>query len=79
MTELITIERSIIFKIFSASIEYSENESNPENVLLVKDKIIITHYEGILICNEIQIPNKKRMEAKEVLNGNHLKSFFKAK
>ena len=78
-TELITIERSIIFKIFSASIEYSENESNPENVLLVKDKIIITHYEGILICNEIQIPNKKRMEAKEVLNGNHLKSFFKAK
>ena len=78
-TELITIERSIIFKIFSASIKYSENESNPENILFVKDKIIITHYEGILICHEIQIPNKKRMKAKEVLNGNHLKSFFKAK
>ena len=77
--ELITIERSIIFKIFSASIKYSENESNPENILFVKDKIIITHYEGILICHEIQIPNKKRMKAKEVLNGNHLKSFFKAK
>ena len=78
-TELITIEKSIILKIFSASIEYSEKESNPENILLVKDKIIITHYEGILICNEVQIPNKKRMKAKEILNGNHLKSFFKAK
>ena len=78
-TELITIEKSIILKIFSASIEYSKNESNPENILFAKDKIIISHYEGILICNEIQIPNKKRMKAKEVLNGNHLKSFFKAK
>ncbi len=78
-TELITIEKRIIFKIFSASIEYSEKESNPENILLVKDKIIITHYEGILICHEIQIPNKKRMKAEDVLNGNHLKPFFKAK
>ena len=78
-TELITQEKSIVLKIFSASIEYSNNKSNPENVLLIKDKIIITHYEGILICHEIQIPNKRRMNAKEILNGNHLKSFFRAK
>ena len=77
-TELITEERSIIFKIFSVSIEYSDKDSNPENILLVKDKIIITHYEGLLICHEIQIPNKKKMKAKEILNGNHLKPFFKA-
>jgi len=77
-TELITEERSIIFKIFSGSIKYSDKDSNPENILLVKDKIIITHYEGLLICHEIQIPNKKRMKAKEILNGNHLKPFFKA-
>ena len=76
-TELITKEVSIIFKIFSASIEYSNKESNPENILFVKDRIIITHYEGILICHEIQIPNKKRMTAKEILNGNHLKPFLK--
>ena len=78
-TELISREKSIILKIFNASIEYSDNKSNPENILLIKDKIIITHYEGILICHEIQIPNKRRMNANEILNGNHLKSFFRAK
>ena len=78
-TELTTKDRSIVLKIFSASIEYSDNKSNPENVLLIKDKIIITHYEGVLICHEVQIPNKKRMNDKEILNGNHLKPFFRAK
>ena len=77
-TKLINKEKKIIFKIFSASIEYSDNECNPRNILLLKDKIIITHFEGILICHEIQIPNKKRMKSKEILNGRHLKPFFRA-
>ena len=77
-TKLISKERSIVFKIFDASIEYSKNESNPKNILLLQDKLIITHYEGILICQEIQIPNKKRMKSKEILNGKHLKPFFRA-
>tara|TARA_B100000925_G_C21947151_1_gene447303 strand:+ start:268 stop:1209 length:942 start_codon:yes stop_codon:yes gene_type:complete len=78
-TELINNESSIVFKIFSASIEYSKNKSNPENILLLKDKVIITHREGILICHEIQIPNKKKMKSVEILNGKHLKPFLKAK
>ena len=78
-TELENKENRIILKIFSASIKYSKNESNPENILLLKDEIIITHSEGILICHEIQIPNKKRMKSREILNGNHLKSFLRAK
>ena len=77
-TKLISKESSIVFKIFDASIEYSKNESNPKNILLLQDKLIITHYEGILICHEIQIPNKKRMKSKEILNGKHLKPFFRA-
>ena len=69
----------MIVKIFSASVKFSKNYSNSENLLLLKDEIIITHKDGILICHEIQIPNKKRMKSKEILNGKHLKSFFKVK
>ena len=78
-TELISQDKKIIFKIFTASIKFSDIESNSENLLLLKDKIIITHNEGVLICHEIQIPNKKRMKSHEILNGNHLKPFFRVK
>ena len=49
------------------------------NILVLEDEIIITHKDGVLICHEIQIPNKRRMKSKEILNGNHLKSFLRAK
>jgi len=78
-TELISKDENIIFKIFTASIKFSDIESNSENILLLKDKIIITHNQGVLICHEIQIPNKKRMKSHEILNGNHLKPFFRVK
>mgnify|MGYP003327577321 FL=1 len=69
----------MIVKIYSASVKLSKNHSNSENLLVIKDEIIITHKDGVLICHEIQIPNKKRMKSKEILNGNHLKSFFRVK
>ena len=78
-TELMGENRKIMVKIFKASIKFSINESNPENLLLLRDKIVITHYEGVLVCHEIQIPNKKRMSSIEILNGNHLKAFFRVK
>ena len=78
-TNFIGREGKMIVKIFSASVKFSKNYSNSENLLLLKDEIIITHKDGILICHEIQIPNKKRMKSKEILNGKHLKSFFKVK
>ena len=78
-TELMGDNRKIMIKIFKASIKFSRNESNSENLLLLRGKIIITHYEGILVCHEIQIPNKKRMSSIEILNGNHLKAFFRVK
>ena len=78
-TELSGNNKIIQIKIYKASIEYSKNRSNPKNLLFVNDKIIITHKEGILICHEIQLPSKRRMKSQEILNGNHLKPFFKAK
>ena len=78
-TKLIGDNKIIIFKIFRASVDFFNNQSNSKNLILLKDKIIISHSEGNLICHEIQIPNKKRMKSKEILNGNHLKSFFRVK
>ncbi len=78
-TQLSGDNKIIMIKIFKATIEFSKNRSNRENLLFVEDKIVITHKDGILICHEIQLPSKKRMQSKEVLNGNHLKPFFKAK
>ena len=78
-TQLLGDNENIIIKIYNASIEISKNRSNPENLLIFKDKIIITHKDGILICHEIQLPSKKRMKSEEIINGNHLKAFFKAK
>tara|TARA_B100000575_G_scaffold268495_1_gene247443 strand:- start:110 stop:1051 length:942 start_codon:yes stop_codon:yes gene_type:complete len=78
-TQLSGDNKIIMIKIYKATIEFSKNRSNRENLLFVEDKIVITHKDGILICHEIQLPSKKRMQSKEVLNGNHLKPFFKAK
>ena len=78
-TNFIGKEGKMIVKIYSASVKLSKNHSNSENLLVLKDEIIITHKDGVLICHEIQIPNKRRMKSKEILNGNHLKSFFRVK
>ena len=78
-TNFIGKEGKMIVKIYSASVKLSKNHSNSENLLVLKDEIIITHKDGVLICHEIQIPNKKRMKSKEILNGKHLKSFFRVK
>ena len=78
-TELVGSHKNIMIKIFKASIEFSKIQSNSENILFTEDKIIISHHEGILTCHEIQVPNKRRMKSLEILNGNHLKPFFRAK
>ncbi len=78
-TEFVGDHTKMIIKIFKASIEFSKIQSNSENILILEDKIIITHREGILTCHEIQVPNKRRMKSLEILNGNHLKQFFRAK
>ena len=40
------------------------------NSLIIEDSnIFIAHKEGLLSCIEIQLPNKKRMTTKALLNG----------
>jgi methionyl-tRNA formyltransferase len=56
-------------KIFDAEALY-ETPKEEKGTLVVKDsKLMIASAEGYLICKEIQLPNKKRMNAKALLNG----------
>ena len=56
-------------KILNAETIY-EKHTHPSNKILIKgDEIYITNLEGYLNCIEIQLPNKKRMLAKTLLNG----------
>ena len=68
-TNLIANESSQKIKILEADIIY-ETHSYPTNLILIKrKKIYITHKEGFLNCIEIQLPNKRRMNATALLNG----------
>ena len=68
-TNLIANESSEKIKILEADIIY-ETHSYPTNLILIKrKKIYITHKEGFLNCIEIQLPNKRRMNATALLNG----------
>ena len=56
-------------KIFEACPLYIEH-SYPLNKIVIKDKkLMIAKKEGFLVCEIIQLPNKKRMESGAVLNG----------
>ena len=56
-------------KIFQAEVIY-ETHSYQTNFLLIKDnQIYITHKQGFLNCIEIQLPNKRRMNGRALLNG----------
>jgi methionyl-tRNA formyltransferase len=59
------------FKIFKAKVFRVKHKYPPKKIVIQEDQLLITHAEGYLICLEIQLPNKKRMPAKALLNGYH--------
>jgi methionyl-tRNA formyltransferase len=62
-------EQELRIKIFDAEVLY-ETPKEENGSLVVKDsKLMIANSEGYLICKEIQLPNKKRMDVKALLNG----------
>ncbi len=62
-------KKSIIMKIYDSDSIICKS-SYKSRKLIIKDKrILISHNEGFLICKEIQLPNKKRMQDKDLLNG----------
>ena len=68
-TNLIVNGSSQRIKIFEAEPVF-ETHPHATNLIVIKgNKIYISHTEGFLNCKEIQIPNKRRMDAKTFLNG----------
>ena len=43
---------------------------DPKKVIIKDHKILITHATGFLNCIILQFPNKKQMNAIDLLNGN---------
>jgi methionyl-tRNA formyltransferase len=57
------------FKIFKAH-KREENHSEPlKKIIIEGNSLLIATSNGFLICTEIQLPNKKRMSTKALLNG----------
>jgi methionyl-tRNA formyltransferase len=56
-------------KIFEAQAIKEKHEYSLHQILVQDGKILITTKEGYLNCIQIQLPNKKRMLAKALLNG----------
>lgn len=56
-------------KIFKAQTILTAHGLPPKKIVIEENKIFITTAEGYLDCLEIQLPNKKRMTAKALLNG----------
>lgn len=56
-------------KIFEASFDEEINDEQLYKVKIINNQIVIFLPKGKIIINDIQLPNKKRMKVKELLNG----------
>jgi len=56
-------------KIFDAKPLYTPTAEKKGSLLVKESQLIVAHPEGYLICKEIQLPNKKRMQVSALLNG----------
>ena len=62
-------KKSMVMKIFDSDSIICKS-SHKSNTLIIKNKrILISHDQGFLVCKQIQLPNKKRMQDKDLLNG----------
>ncbi|MBT8289292.1 MAG: methionyl-tRNA formyltransferase, partial [Muriicola sp.] len=72
-TNLINGEEEIYIKVYSAVYIKEEHTYKPGKVLNAKSSIRIAVRDGFIDMEEIQLPGKRKMSAREVLNGLKLK------
>ena len=56
-------------KIFDVKPLYTPKAEKKGSLLVKDSQLMVAHPEGYLICKEIQLPNKKRMQVRALLNG----------
>ena len=65
-------DKKSIIKIFKAEMVKENHPFDPKKVIIRDHKILITHPTGFLNCIILQFPNKKQMNATDLLNGNSI-------
>lgn len=68
-TKFIENNKSIDIKIFEAEIVNKVHNFKPNQVIIFNSQILVCTEKGYLKCNILQFPNKKRMSARDILNG----------
>lgn len=68
-TSLTDENKTEVMKVLRSTIEKMTHDFENYQLIVQDKKILISHPEGFLVCEEVQLPNKKRMLAVDLLNG----------
>lgn len=58
-----------VMKLFAIATEFIAHNDNPLSILVEDKTLKIAHPQGYVRCLSIQLPNKRRLSAKDLLNG----------
>lgn len=64
-------QKESIVKIIEAETINVKHDFDPKQVIIRDQNILIAHSSGFLNCKVLQLPNKKRMKARDLLNGSN--------
>ena len=68
-TELCENEKTARIKIYGVKVELCSHDYPQQRIVIENKQMKIAHSQGFLHCESIQMPNKRRMEVKDLLNG----------
>ena len=68
-TELCENEKTARIKIYGVKVELCSHDYPQQRIVIENKQMKIAHSQGFLHCKSIQMPNKRRMEVKDLLNG----------
>ena len=68
-TELCENKKTTQLKIFSAKVELCSHDHPIQHILTENKQMKVAHSQGFLHCESVQMPNKRRMDVKDLLNG----------
>ncbi len=68
-TELCENEKKARIKIYGVKVELCKHDYPQQRIVIENKQMKIAHSQGFLHCESIQMPNKRRMEVKDLLNG----------
>ena len=68
-TSLTDENKTEVMKVLRSTIKKTTHDFENHQLIVQDKKILISHPEGFLVCEEVQLPNKKRMLAVDLLNG----------